>query len=113
VTNNAAVTAERVVVADRLAAGTVLVSANPSQGRCFLRGARLLICPLGELAPGASATIRVRVQQVDPQAGLNVAVVGASSPEDVLRNNVAGARVSAVQRPPTACPALAIARAAC
>jgi uncharacterized repeat protein (TIGR01451 family) len=113
VTNNAAVTAERVVVADRLAAGTVLVSANPSQGRCFMRGTRLLVCPLGELEPGASATIRVRVQQVDPQAGLNVAVVGGGSPEDILRNNVAGARVSAIQRPPSACPSRAIARTAC
>jgi uncharacterized repeat protein (TIGR01451 family) len=112
VTNNADVTANRVVVADRLAADTVLVSARPSQGRCFLRGTRLLVCPLGDLEPGASATIRVRVQQVDPGAGLNVAVVGGGSPEDVLRNNVAAARVAAVQRPPGACPA-AIARAAC
>jgi uncharacterized repeat protein (TIGR01451 family) len=115
VTNRSAVTAERVVVADRLAAGTVLVSADPSQGRCFMRGTRLLVCPLGDLEPGASATIRVRVQQVDPGAGLNVAVVGGGSPEDVLRNNVASARVTAVQRPPGACPASArpVARAAC
>jgi hypothetical protein len=77
-----------------------------------MRGTRLLVCPLGDFEPGASATIRVRVQQVDPGAGLNVAVVGGGSPEDVLRNNVAAARVAAVQRPPSACPA-AIARAAC
>ena len=113
VTNRSDVAAKRVVVADRLAAGTVLVSARPSQGRCFLRGERLVVCPLGDLEPGASATIRVRVQQVDPGAGLNVAAVGAGSPEDVLRNNVAAARVAAVRRPPDACPARAIARAAC
>jgi uncharacterized repeat protein (TIGR01451 family) len=113
VTNNAEVTANRVVVADRLAAGTVLVSARPSQGSCAQRGTRLVVCPLGDLAPGASATIRVRVQQVDPGAGVNVAVVGAGSPEEVLRNNVAAARVSAVQRPPGACPASVLARAAC
>lgn len=101
------------MVADRLAAGTVLVSADPSQGRCFSRGERLLLCTLGDLDPGASATIRVRVQQVDPGAGLNVAVTGAGSPEDVLRNNVAAARVAAIRRPPTACPAAPIARAAC
>jgi uncharacterized repeat protein (TIGR01451 family) len=112
VTNNADVTAERVVVTDRLADGTVYVSARASQGGCFLRGTRLVVCPLGDMAPGASATIRVRVQQVDPQSALNVAVVGAGSPEEVLRNNVAGARVSSVQRPPTACPAV-LARAAC
>jgi uncharacterized repeat protein (TIGR01451 family) len=113
VTNNSEVTAENVVVTDRLAAGTVYVSARPSQGRCFQRGARLVICTLGDLEPGASATIRVRVQQVDPQAAVNLAVVGSGSPEEVLRNNVAGARVSAVQRPPSACPSRAIARAAC
>ena len=114
VTNRSAVTATRVVVADRLAAGTALVSARPSQGRCFSRGARLLVCTLGDLAPGESATIRVRVQQFDPQAGVNVAVVGAGSPEDVLANNVAAARVAALQpRPPGACPASALARAAC
>lgn len=115
VTNRSDVTAKRVVVADRLAAGTALVSARPSQGRCFTRGARLLICALGDLDPGASATIRVRVQQIDPGAGVNVAVVGAGSPEDVLRNNVAAARIAALQRPPGACPAAAppIAHAAC
>ncbi len=94
--------------------GTVLVSADPSQGRCFPRGERLLLCTLGDLDPGASATIRVRVQQVDPDAGINVAVTGAGSPEDVLRNNVAAARFAAVQRPPSACPAFApLARIAC
>jgi uncharacterized repeat protein (TIGR01451 family) len=115
VTNRSDVTANRVVVADRLAAGTALVSARPSQGRCFTRGARLLICPLGDLDPGASATIRVRVQQIDPGAGVNVAATGSGSPEDVLRNNVAAARIAAVQRPPEACPSSAppIAHAAC
>jgi uncharacterized protein DUF11 len=113
VTNQSDVTAKQVVVADRLADGTVYVGADPSQGRCFLRGTNLVICPLGDLAPGASATIRVRVQQVDPGAGVNVAVTGASSPEEVLRNNVAAARIAAVRRPPGACPASPVARAAC
>ncbi len=74
-----------------------------------------MICTLGDLAPGASASIRVRVQQIDPGAGINVAAVGAGSPEDVLRNNVAAARIAAVRAPaPTACGAAApIARAAC
>ncbi len=116
VTNRSAVTATRVVVADRLAAGTAFVSADPSQGRCVMRGARLLVCTLGDLAPGEHASIRVRVQHVDPGAGVNVAVVGAGSPEDVLRNNVAAARIAALQpRPPGACPALSrpVARSAC
>jgi uncharacterized repeat protein (TIGR01451 family) len=116
VQNRSAVTANRVVVADRLAPGTALVSADPSQGRCFTRGSRLLICTLGDLAPGAGATIDVRVQQIDPGAGVNVAVVGGSSPEEALRNNVDVARIAAV-RPPRAgaCPSWArpIARASC
>jgi uncharacterized repeat protein (TIGR01451 family) len=105
VTNRSDVGATRVVVADRLAAGTALVSADPSQGRCLTRGARLLMCTLGDLAPGASASIRVRVQHFDAGAGVNVAVVGAGSPEEVLRNNVAAARIAAVRRPAGACPA--------
>ena len=116
VRNDSAVTANRVVVADRLAAGTVFVSADPSQGRCFTRGARLVVCTLGDLAPGESATVDVRVQQVDPGAGVNVAVVGASSPEDVLRNNVGLARIAALQAPPPrACPSWSapVARASC
>ena len=65
VTNRSAVGATRVVVADRLAAGTTLISAQPSQGRCFTRGTRLLLCTLGDLDPRASATVRVRVQRQD------------------------------------------------
>ena len=116
VTNRSAFTASRVVVADRLTPGTALVSARPSQGRCVTSGPRLVICTLGDLGPGASATIVVRVQQVDPSAGVNVAVVASGTPEDVVRNNVAAARFSAF-RPsaPSACgsAAGAIAHASC
>jgi uncharacterized repeat protein (TIGR01451 family) len=115
VTNRSAVTAKRVAVADRLPPGTRLVSARPSQGRCFDRGPRLLLCALGDLAPRASATIRVRVRRVSPGAGVNIAAVGAGSPESLLRNNVAGVRMARLPGPPGACPASAapIARAAC
>ena len=115
VTNRSAVTATRVAIADRLSAGTTLISAHPSQGRCFSRGARLLLCTLGDLAAGASATVRVRVQRQDTDAGVNVAVVGSGSPEDVLTDNVAVARISRLQTPPRVCPATASStmRAAC
>lgn len=116
VTNRSDVSATRVVVADRLAAGTALVSARPSQGRCLERGPRLLVCALGDLAPGARASVRVRVQHFDPRAGINVAVVGAGSPEDRLRNNVDTARVAGLRRQrPSACPAATppVAYAAC
>jgi hypothetical protein len=104
------------VVADRLAAGTALVSADPSQGRCFTRGSRLLVCTLRDLGPGAGATIDVRVQQIDPRAGVNVAAVGSSSPEAALRDNVDSARIAALRPPPArACPAgvRPVARAGC
>ncbi len=116
VTNRSDVTATRVVVADRLSPGTTLISARPSQGSCTPRGERLLVCTLGDLAPGESATIRVRVQRLDGRAGVNAAVVGSGSPEDVLRNNVAAARIAALRaQPPRACPSWAapVARAAC
>ena len=74
------------------------------------------MCTLGDLAPGESATIRVRVQRLDGRAGVNAAVVGSGSPEDVLRNNVAAARIAALRaQPPRACPSWAapVARAAC
>jgi hypothetical protein len=97
VTNRSAFRASRVVVADRLTPGTVLVSTRPSQGRRVTSGTRLVIRTLGELAPRASATIRIRVQQVDSSAGVNVAVVGPETPEDVVRNNLAAARFLRVQ----------------
>jgi uncharacterized repeat protein (TIGR01451 family) len=116
VTNRSAVVANRVVVADRLAPGTAIVSARPSQGRCATSGTRLVVCPLGDLDPGESATIRVRVQQFDPSAGVNVGAVGSGSPEDVLRNNAAAARFSGFgPNVPIACPAATrpVAHASC
>jgi hypothetical protein len=99
IANHSAVTASRVVVADRLAAGTTLLAADPSQGSCFTRGPRLLICTLGDLAPRQRANVRVRVRRLDPQAGVNVAVVGTSSPEDALRNNLDAVRLEYLKRP--------------
>jgi hypothetical protein len=116
VRNRSAVAAQRVVVADRLAANTELVGARPSQGRCLTRGTRLLVCTLGDLAPGARADVGVRARQVSPRAGLNAAVVGSGSPEDVLRNNLDVARIAGLgRRSPSACPSLTRpnARAAC
>jgi hypothetical protein len=117
VRNRSAIAAKRVVVADRLAANTELVGARPSRGRCFTRGTRLLVCPLGDLAPRGRADVGVRVRQVDPRAGVNAAIVGSGSPEDVLRNNFDDARIAGLgRRLPSACPALAHpndARAAC
>jgi uncharacterized repeat protein (TIGR01451 family) len=112
ISNRSAVKANQVVVADRLAAETMLVSADSSHGDCFKRGDRLLVCKLGDLAPHGDATILVRVRQFDPGAGTNVAVVGSSAPEDELRNNLSSVPVARIKSPPpppppTACPSQA------
>jgi hypothetical protein len=120
VANRSAVAAGQVVVADRLAAGTALLDADPSRGRCFTRGSRLLVCRLGALAPHGRAEIRVRVRREDPRAGVNVAVVGSASPEDTLRDNLSAVHLAATERPsplpgpPATCrPADPVAHASC
>lgn len=100
IANRSAVAASRAVVVDRLAAGTALLDASPSQGRCLTRGARLLVCALGELAPGGRARVLVRVRRLGPGGGVNVAAVGSSSPEDALADNLSSVRIGRLQRPP-------------
>ena len=96
VTNRSTFTASRVVVADRLTAGTVLVSARPSQGRCVTSGTRLV-----HLHPRRP---RSRRERDDPACACSRSTPAPAStspswaratPEDVLRNNVAAARFSA------------------
>ena len=115
-TNRSELTATRVVVADRLPEGMVLVSVSSSAGRCITRAPRLAACAVGDLAPGESATVRVRAQQIDPDAARNVAVTGSGTPEQVLANNIDTARVAGVQAErPAVCPSTvrSLARAAC
>jgi uncharacterized repeat protein (TIGR01451 family) len=57
--------ATKVTVTDPLPAGMRLISASPSAGRCS--GTTVLTCALGDLADGASVTIRV--EAVAEQAG--------------------------------------------
>ena len=90
VTNRGPVAAEQVVVGDQLVSRrSVLVSAEPSQGRCYRLP--VLACDLGELSAGASATVRLRVQVFGPGSEGNVAVVGSST----LDRNVRSQRVRA------------------
>jgi uncharacterized repeat protein (TIGR01451 family) len=112
VTNRSDITARRVVIADRLPPGMALVSVSANPGRCITRGPRLAACAVGDLAPGESATMRVRAQQFDPDAATNVAATGSGSPEDVLGNNIDRARVAGIQQEsPGACPSSARPRA--
>jgi uncharacterized repeat protein (TIGR01451 family) len=109
-------TAEQVVVADDPGDNAQLVSARPSQGACNERVP--LICRLGALAPGARATILVRVRAVGTPAISNVAVVGSSTGLKGLDTNGARASVRVRSRGGTlgqrqVCPARVVAHMAC
>ena len=97
--NAGPVAAEQVVVADDPGPNAQLVSAKPSQGGCNER--LPLICRLGALDAGASATILVRVRAVGTPTISNLAVVGSATPETRLDNNS------------TATPSASARRAAC
>ncbi len=85
VRNAGPVAAEQVVVADDPGPNAQLVSANPSQGGCNER--LPLICRLGALDAGATATILVRVRAVGTPTISNLAVVGSATQETQLDNN--------------------------
>src|SRR5262249_13313897 len=57
VTNNGPATATNVQLTDTLPAGSTFVSATASQGSCT--GAAVVVCSLGSLAKGASATVTI------------------------------------------------------
>jgi uncharacterized repeat protein (TIGR01451 family) len=86
VRNAGPVAAEQVVVADDPGPNAQLVSARPSQGGCNER--LPLICRLGALDAGATATILVRVRAVGTPTISNVAVAGSATAETRLDNNV-------------------------
>jgi len=63
-TNLGMVTAPDVTIVDRLPAGLTFVS---SDGNCTAGdGGRTVTCPVGDLAPGASATVQVLTRAADP-----------------------------------------------
>ncbi len=92
VRNVGATAAENVVVGDAQGRGEQLVSARPSQGTCSED--LPMLCRLGTLAPDARATIRVRARATNPPTMVNFAIVGSSSRESNLDNNIARATVA-------------------
>ncbi len=88
--------AQGVVVRDPLPAGATLVSASPSKGSC--RGSPVVMCDLGDLGEGASATIVLVVGLQPGTAGktlTNNATVSATTPDANPGNNT-GSTNSAV-----------------
>jgi len=84
VSNSGPATAEGVVALDSLPSGVTFVFSSASQGTCVF-----VTCNLGSIAPGASATITVKVK-VDPDTAgqiTNTACVSSSTPDTNLGNN--------------------------
>jgi uncharacterized repeat protein (TIGR01451 family) len=112
--------AQRVVLADQPRAAATVVAVHTTAGSCHHRG-RLTVCPLGTLKPGASVIITVRTRVEAHASGfVNRAVVGTSTLEETLANNVASAQVTVAgpPRPVVGCassvrPRRGIARIAC
>jgi uncharacterized repeat protein (TIGR01451 family) len=103
VRNKGTTTAQSVTVVDQPLDGRVqLLSATSSQGRCRVRGERV-VCGLGELAPGESARIVVAARTVEPGRSQDRAVV-ASLPPDSGEDNVDTATVSIRAAGPAARP---------
>jgi len=113
VRNTGQVDAPNVVVVDEPAGRPQLYSAHPSQGTCG--GGLPLICRLGTIAAGHSATVLVRLQVIQVGTVRNLAVVGSGATESRLRDNVAAAHAVAVGEnlKVTGCPASVRAHPAC
>ncbi len=88
--------ASNVVVTDIIPAGTTFISAVPSQGTCT--GTSTVICTLGAIASGGSATITLTVQAPGtPTTVTNTATVANTPQADPnAANNTSGPTVTAV-----------------
>jgi uncharacterized repeat protein (TIGR01451 family) len=113
VRNTGQVDAPNVVVVDAPAGKPQLSSSHPSQGTC--RFGLPLVCQLGTIDAGHSATVRVRLQVIQVGTVRNLAVVGSGATESRLSDNVALAHPVAVSEnlKVTGCPASARAHPAC
>lgn len=85
ISNNFRLVAPQVMVEDTLPANTTLVSVTPSQGSCR-SGPRRVVCALGDLAGGASATVTLVVKPTEVGTLVNVARAGGRF-EDLDPNN--------------------------
>jgi uncharacterized repeat protein (TIGR01451 family) len=79
VTNNGPQTASNVVVQDAIPIGTTFTSATPSQGTCG--GTATVICNLGAIAAGGTATIQLVVQAPGTPATLTNTATVTNTPE--------------------------------
>src|SRR5207302_833510 len=89
VTNNGPSTATGVTLTDTLAAGLTFVSSTPSQGTCA--GTSPIICNLGTITSGSSATVIVVATPSAPGSYVDTATVTATQPDLNGGNNSATA----------------------
>ena len=95
--------ATNVVVTDVLPAGAGLVSATSTQGSCS--GTTTVICSLGTIASGSSATITLALNLPATSGPIsNSATVATSTPDPNTANNSSTATVVAVTAIPTLSP---------
>ncbi len=98
VANHGSDPAGEVTLIDEPQGAATLVSATTDAGSC---GEHLpLVCPLGSLQPGATASLTVRMKARSPGLFVNRAVVGTETAEASVRNSEADSKVhvKAVQR---------------
>jgi uncharacterized repeat protein (TIGR01451 family) len=99
ISNGFRLAAPQVVMEDTLPANVTLVSATPSQGSCR-SGPRRVVCALGDLAAGASATVTIVVRPTEVGPLLNVARVSGRF-EDLDPSNNRAEAATEVGLPPS------------
>ncbi len=106
VTNDGEAPAADVVVSEDLPAGLTFVSAVPSTGTCTT--AIPIVCSLGTLAAGASASIQLQARVVSAGTIVNTATVSTTTTESNIANNTAHATITATAPPGTFTPPAAV-----
>jgi len=92
VRNNGPATAAGVRLGDTLPSSVTLVSSNASQGNCGAgTGVVSVLCELGSLASGGSATVTIIVRPTAAGNITNIAAVVATTPDPNEANNSASA----------------------
>ncbi|HTU98634.1 MAG TPA: DUF11 domain-containing protein [Solirubrobacteraceae bacterium] len=114
--NKGPATAANVVVADQPKDPARIISVRPSVGQCQV--GKVIICRLGNLKPGATAAVMVRlIPETSGATFTNRAVVGGTTAEATLANNIGHATIRVLHPPthPIACSSALepVARAAC
>ena len=101
VKNNGPNDSRSTTLTDTLPEGVAFLSAQSTQGSCS--GAAIVVCSLGTLASGASATVTIAVEPLEPGSLTNTATVaGTPDPAGATANNTAAVTTVAVGAAPGA-----------